>query len=658
MANVPISNMTVTWTDSGTTYNAVKMNVTDTASNAASLLMDLQVGTVSKFKVPKNGNPVFVVPTSGYLEVNGNGDGFRAANGSAISAYGPYGVRMGASNTLSWGSSADGPATADTTLARDAADTLAQRRTTNAQTFRVYNTYTDASNYERGVFDWSSTANILTIGSQKLGTGAVRNVSIVATGSTIQISPGSTNTWKFDGTSGSFLANSDNAWDIGASGANRPRSIYAGTSLVLGTASFVANGPFPYLATTTGNVTQFNSVGGFIIAGNGSFGFTANATSALTTADTIFTRKGAANLQFGAADAAAPVAQTLSVQSVVAGTTNIAGTDLTITGSQGTGTGAGGKITFSAANAGTSGSTQNPLVDRMRISGIDANTALFELNSNGGYANFTATGNSLFIATGTGSSNNHDVSLPGLISYRLGQGYGVGIGTGASVPVLQGGVQEDSDALAQRRATNPQTFRVYNTYTNSTNYERGFLKWNTNVLQIGTEKGSGGGTARDLAFQTDGTTRLTISASGVTTAAAIDVISQGGLTFASTYELRCTSRLRVSSPADGNLLVTNWATGDFGRLQFGGTTSSFPSLKRSATALQCRLADDTAFAPLEASTIGTSTAYTVATLPAAGTAGRRAYVTDATAPTFLGALTGGGAVKCPVFDDGTAWVAG
>lgn len=50
--------------------------------------------------------------------------------------------------------------------------------------------------------------------------------------------------------------------------------------------------------------------------------------------------------------------------------------------------------------------------------------------------------------------------------------------------------------------------------------------------------------------------------------------------------------------------------------------------------------------------------YTVSTLPAAGTAGRRAYVTDATAPTFLGALTGGGAVVCPVFDNGTAWVAG
>ena len=47
--------------------------------------------------------------------------------------------------------------------------------------------------------------------------------------------------------------------------------------------------------------------------------------------------------------------------------------------------------------------------------------------------------------------------------------------------------------------------------------------------------------------------------------------------------------------------------------------------------------------------------YTVATLPA-GTVGDMAYVTDATAPTYLGTLTGGGAVVCPVFYNGSAWV--
>lgn len=53
--------------------------------------------------------------------------------------------------------------------------------------------------------------------------------------------------------------------------------------------------------------------------------------------------------------------------------------------------------------------------------------------------------------------------------------------------------------------------------------------------------------------------------------------------------------------------------------------------------------------------IRTTTGYTVAGLPA-GTIGMRAYVTDATAPTYLGTLTGGGTVVCPVFYNGSAWV--
>jgi hypothetical protein len=84
--------------------------------------------------------------------------------------------------------------------------------------------------------------------------------------------------------------------------------------------------------------------------------------------DTILTRRGAANLRLGAADAATPVAQTLSVQSVVATGANQAGADFTITGSQGRGSGAGGSIIFQVAPAGTSGSgLQNALVTALTI---------------------------------------------------------------------------------------------------------------------------------------------------------------------------------------------------------------------------------------------------------------------------------------------------
>lgn len=68
--------------------------------------------------------------------------------------------------------------------------------------------------------------------------------------------------------------------------------------------------------------------------------------------------------------------------------------------------------------------------------------------------------------------------------------------------------------LAQRVGTAAQVFRVYNTYTNSSNYELGKLEWFSNVLRIGTEKGSGGGTARAVEIHTDSLSRLALDTIG------------------------------------------------------------------------------------------------------------------------------------------------
>ncbi|MCC3246655.1 hypothetical protein LG047_15240 [Methylocystis sp. WRRC1] len=107
---------------------------------------------------------------------------------------------------------------------------------------------------------------------------------------------------------------------------------------------------------------------GWIYASTG-YNVTNNAGSYIlgASSDAILSRRAAANWRLGAADAASPVAQTLSVQSVVAGTTNTAGVDWTLTGSQGTGTGAGGKIIFKVAPAGLTGSAQNALADALTI---------------------------------------------------------------------------------------------------------------------------------------------------------------------------------------------------------------------------------------------------------------------------------------------------
>jgi hypothetical protein len=115
--------------------------------------------------------------------------------------------------------------------------------------------------------------------------------------------------------------------------------------------------------TTTGLQVTLSSL---IVRSVTTLGWT-SGTAINTGTDLTLRRSGAANLAFGAADAAAPVAQTLSVQSVVAGTTNTAGANLTITGSQGTGTGAGGSIIFQVAPAGSSGSAQNALATALTI---------------------------------------------------------------------------------------------------------------------------------------------------------------------------------------------------------------------------------------------------------------------------------------------------
>jgi hypothetical protein len=205
-ASTPLIDGTQTWNNAATTFTAFKINATDTASNAASLLMDLQVGGASVFFHRKSG-----------------------------AAYGPLGTAAAVS--------------------------------------------------------YGATANV--------GTGL--------------FFPSATNL--------GFSVNGTSQFNISTTSLSAPSTLI--------------------------------------------FGFSAGAIG--TAVDTILTRRAAANLRFGAADAAAPVAQTLSVQSVVAGTSNTAGANLTITGSQGTGTGVGGSIIFQVATAGSSGTAQNALTTALTI---------------------------------------------------------------------------------------------------------------------------------------------------------------------------------------------------------------------------------------------------------------------------------------------------
>lgn len=74
---------------------------------------------------------------------------------------------------------------------------------------------------------------------------------------------------------------------------------------------------------------------------------------------------------------------------------------------------------------------------------------------------------------------------------------------------------EAPDVLAQRRRTGTaaQEFRIYNTYTDAANYERGFFRWDTNTFKIGLSA-AGTGVNRNLEFVAGGSTRMAITSSG------------------------------------------------------------------------------------------------------------------------------------------------
>lgn len=152
----PVLNLTQTWNAGGVTFAGLKLNVTDTASATGSSLIDLQVGSASKFRVGKAGDIYLAGSTDvGILQsISGpsiyfgnatsptNGFGLFGAVGFGIS------VRLDSTVALAWnsGSTSSG---ADVGIWRDAAQTLGQRNSTNAQEYRVYGSYASSTNYQR-----------------------------------------------------------------------------------------------------------------------------------------------------------------------------------------------------------------------------------------------------------------------------------------------------------------------------------------------------------------------------------------------------------------------------------------------------------------------------------------------------------------------------
>lgn len=130
----------------------------------------------------------------------------------------------------------------------------------------------------------------------------------------------------------------------------------------------------------------------------------------------------------------------------------------------------------------------------------------------------TLTANAMTKATGALTIANSLLTDTGTVLAYSGTG-GVSVTAGPLTFTDAQFLRNAANVMELRGVTpaNPQGLLIDNTWTDASNYERGFMRWATNILQIGTEGlGTGAATLRDL-YLIAGTKTLSLTAAGVTT---------------------------------------------------------------------------------------------------------------------------------------------
>jgi len=162
-----------TWNTTGTPI-ALGLDITDTASNDDSELLRLGTNGHETFKVSKNGNVTLRSPSASispklFFENQANTNVFALSVESGVLTYAGNGININSPIGLSL--------QGQVTLLSEGANILSQRRSTNAQTFRIFNTFTSATNFERVNFRWASNEFIIDAEAGSVG-GTLRGIKI------------------------------------------------------------------------------------------------------------------------------------------------------------------------------------------------------------------------------------------------------------------------------------------------------------------------------------------------------------------------------------------------------------------------------------------------------------------------------------------------
>jgi len=548
-----------TWNTTGTP-TLIKANVTDTASNANSLLMDLQVGGSSRVSISKNAklsitgvagvgghlfevrrastsNPgsIFRCVSDANYDVAGfvtffndwaierNGDSYYWSSVQTsnyrqwmVSVYDNK-IKLNQNTSLEW-YGADYRAdtnTSDLVLRRDAANTLGIRNSTNSQRLNLYGTYTDASNYRR-LFLSSTTAGAFTLGVEGAGSGASGNTLALQTGGTTRLTiDASGNT----GIVGSVnITNSTTGITLVNASDGQPSFTFGQANAISGIINTASNAFFNFNSGGAQNPARTVFASGragvsggttmLVMQGTGNVGIGGNVTNYDTLAGSSFVlTSGNAGL-----GTTSPAAKLDILDTTGAGSGSLQASALNIAqtwSTTGTPTAFKLNVTDTASNA-------NSLLMDLQVGGTsrvairkDGNISIAGgWNPTGGFV-FTVPsgGGSRAFTIQDGGIQTLSTSWNGLISFGA-------ISMGASIVAPDVHLIRDAAGILALRngvygTTTAQTFRVYNTFTDASNYERAKIAWESNVLVIGTEK-AGTGVARNAVLVADGVNVLGI----------------------------------------------------------------------------------------------------------------------------------------------------